>query len=349
GNIRVHGNSSTILLPSSVASTRSLKPYARRFDLYVLNYVKTWRITTQPAHPLPACGRSYAYPAVLFSSGGYGGNQFHDFTDLLIPLFLTSRQFNGSVIFLLTNKRYPWPSKYDEILHNLSKYEIINVDAEQEVLCFPRIIAGLRSHKEMGIDPQQFPHYSMRDFRHFLRTTYSLERSSISDSPRSIRPRLLIISRKGSRVLKNEEQVAELARTTGFDVVMTEIDSNKTSRVARFINSFDVILGIHGAGLTNMVYLPDGALVVEIVPFGVEGLAKPCFQIPSKDMNLRHIEYIVSLNESSLEGKYPADSEVYRHPGEILKRGFSDFRTFYLDNQDVTLDLGRFRRILSRA
>ncbi|PIN22474.1 protein O-GlcNAc transferase [Handroanthus impetiginosus] len=352
GDIRIHGKSATVFIASSLEGfprSWTMEPYARKGDVFVMNYVRKWKINYQVTTKSPNCVRNFSIPAILFSTGGYTGNQFHDFTDLLIPLYLTSRPFNGAVIFLVTDKRYPWTSKYKVILEELSQYDIINIDKEKEVLCFTRMIFGLKAHKEFGINPSEFPYYSIMGFRQFLRSTYSLERKSINNCRWcKIRPRMLIISRKNSRFLKNEVEVAKLAQGLGFDVMVEEIVSN-LSIVAKFVNTFDVIMGVHGAGLTNMVFLPNKAVVIEIIPFGLELLARPYFQSPAKEMNLRYLEYKVSLNESSLLGKYPVDSEVYRNPGAIQKKGFLGFRSIYLDNQNISLDCGRFRETLLKA
>ncbi|KAI3454866.1 hypothetical protein Pfo_011529 [Paulownia fortunei] len=314
-----------------------------------MEYVKKWKINYQVARNFPKCVRNLSIPAVAFSTGGYSGNQFHDFSDLLIPLYLTSRPFNGTVLFLITDKRYSWTSKYEVILKKLSKYDVINIDKENEVLCFARMIFGLKSHKEFGIYPSESPYYSIRDFRQFLHSTYSLERKSVNNCQRCrTRPRMLIISRKNTRFLKNEGEVADMAQSLGFDVIVKEIECNM-SIVAKLVNSFDVMMGVHGAGLTNMVFLPDKAVVIEIIPFGLELLAKPYFQFPAKEMKLWYLEYKVSLNESSLLGKYPPDSEVYRNPGALQKKGFLGFRSVYLDNQDIYLDCGRFKETLLKA
>nr|GLL47539.1 uncharacterized protein LOC109163084 [Ipomoea trifida] len=41
-------------------------------------------------HNRGVCTRNHNVPAVVFSTAGYSGNLFHDFSDLLIPLYLTS-------------------------------------------------------------------------------------------------------------------------------------------------------------------------------------------------------------------------------------------------------------------
>ncbi|KAL0311322.1 UNVERIFIED_CONTAM: Alpha-1,3-arabinosyltransferase XAT3 [Sesamum angustifolium] len=352
GDIRIHGNSSTIFIASHLEgelSSWTTKPYARKGDNYGMEYVRTWKINNV-AENLPDCSQHSSIPAIVFSTGGYCGNHFHDFTDMLIPLFLTARQFHGTVLFLIADKRSSWIAKYRTVLEKLSKYDIVEIEKENQVLCFVRVVVGLKAHKEFGISPLESPHYSMAEFRQFLRSTYSLGRESVIDCrPRCrTRPRMLIISRKQNRFITNENEVANLARSMGFDVVVEETGSNM-SIVAKLVNTFDVLMGVHGAGLTNMVFLPENAVVIQIIPFGAELWAKPYFRLPAEDMKLRYLEYKVSLNESSLLGKYPVDSEVYRDPHAIYKKGFIGFHSVYLSNQNVTLNFYRFRKTVLKA
>ncbi|KAK4395772.1 Beta-1,2-xylosyltransferase XYXT1 [Sesamum angolense] len=139
-----------------------------------------------------------------------------------------------------------------------------------------------------------------------------------------------------------------MGKSLGFDVLVEDIPCNMTI-VARFVNSFDVMVGVHGAGLTNMVFLPDNAVLIQIIPLGLESSARRYYDSPTKDMTLRYIGYKVSVNESSLFGKYPPDSEVYRDPSAVRSRGYLRFRSTYMDNQDVNIDLGRFRETLLNA
>ncbi|KAK6148083.1 hypothetical protein DH2020_018995 [Rehmannia glutinosa] len=351
GNIRIQGNSSTIFVASSLEGeikSWTITPYARKGDNFVTEYVRSWKIKNHQEN-LPDCNQQLSIPTILFSTGGYCGNQFHDFTDVLIPLYLTSRRFHGEVLFLVADKRSFWISKYKPILDKLSNYDIVDINKENNVLCFKRMIVGLRAHKEFAIDPLEPPHYSMEDFKQFLRSTFSLERESVTNHVcRTRRPRMLIISRRKNRFIANEIEVSNMARSLGFDVVVEETGWN-ISVVAKQVNSFDVMMGVHGAGLTNMVFLPQNAVVIQIIPFGAELWAKPYFQLPAKGMKLRYLEYKVSLNESSLLGKYPLDSQVYRDPGAIYNKGFIVYHSVYLNNQDVTLNFSRFREILLKA
>ena len=334
-----------------------IKPYARKADSAAMNWVRKWAVkSVTNRQELPKCTQNHGVPAILFSNGGYAGNHFHDFTDIIVPLYLTSRQFNGEVQFLVTNKKYDWIDKFRELLQKLSNHDIIDVDQENDigkVHCFPGGIIGLKAHdqKELIIDPSKSS-YTMTDFKQFLRSCYSLQKSTAitinkKESKKKM-PRLLIISRKRTRTFTNASKIARMARRLGFKVVVAEADM-RLSRFARIVNSCDVLLGVHGAGLANIVFLPENAVFIQVVPIAVEWLARDYFEEPSKAMKLRYLEYKIKAEESTLIQQYPIDHQVVRDPSSILKMGWSAFKSLYLDKQNVQLDLNRFGGTLLKA
>uniref|UniRef100_A0A0D3CJ12 Glycosyltransferase 61 catalytic domain-containing protein n=1 Tax=Brassica oleracea var. oleracea TaxID=109376 RepID=A0A0D3CJ12_BRAOL len=299
------------------------------------------------------CVRNHSVPAIVFSLGGYTMNNFHDFTDVVVPLFTTARRFNGEVRFLVTNKNQPWINKFKEILRSLSNYELIYIDGEDETHCFTTVVVGLNRHpeyfKELTIDPSH-SEYSMSDFRRFLRDTYSLRNAAVStgESLRR-RPRILIISRARSRAFTNTDEIANAAGEIGFEVVVAEANTGVAS-FAETVNSCDVMLGVHGAGLTNMVFLPENAVVFQILPIGgFEWLAETDFGRPAKGMNLTYLEYKIEAEESSLVRQYGRDHEVVRDPSAVAKRGWTAFKSAYLVGQNVTVDINRFKPVLAKA
>ncbi|RWW28102.1 hypothetical protein GW17_00007442 [Ensete ventricosum] len=132
----------------------------------------------------PRCMVNHSVPAVFFSTGGFVGNYFHDFTDVIIPLFMTSRRFNGEVQLVVTDFNHQFMDKYQQILKQLSSYPAINLDADDRVHCFPHAHLGLFSHRALGIDSSKSPDgISMTDFRSFLRKPFSLRRAYIFGEP----------------------------------------------------------------------------------------------------------------------------------------------------------------------
>ncbi|KAL0824999.1 hypothetical protein Bca101_048676 [Brassica carinata] len=101
----------------------------------------------------------------------------------------------------------------------------------------------------------------MSDFQRFLRDTYSLRNAAVSagESLRR-RPRILILSRARSRAFANTNEIANAAGEIGFEVVVAEANTGVAS-FAETVNSCDVMLSVHGAGLKNMVFLSDWLMI----------------------------------------------------------------------------------------
>ncbi|KAK1582817.1 hypothetical protein Q3G72_018506 [Acer saccharum] len=84
------------------------------------------------------------------------------------------------------------------------------------------------------------------------------------------------------------------------------------------VNKCNVMVGAHGAGLTNEVFLPDGAVVVQVVPLGLDWAASNYFGAPA-------------------------------NPASVISKGYYAFRDVYLDEQNIKINVGRFRETLVQA
>ncbi|OMO60078.1 hypothetical protein COLO4_33954 [Corchorus olitorius] len=364
GDIRIEANSATvfvsvspqesIILAEENNSSRIIRPYARKEDEYALSTVRKWSVKpVSDSKLIPKCNQNHSVPAILFSLGGYSGNNFHDFTDIIIPLFSTARVFDGQVKFLVADKNpWWWVNKFQNLVQKLSNYEVVYIDNETDIHCFNNVIVGLkRSPQELSIDPSETPAYSMTDFRQLLRNAYSLNKTSAIklEDHKSRAPRLLIVARNRTRSFTNTDEIAAMGRNLGYQVVVAEADSN-VARFAQVVNSCDVMMGVHGAGLTNMVFLPENAILIQIIPFGVaEWIVRDAFKYPSDGMNINYLDYKIEAEESSLIEQYPAGHEVLSNPISILKKGWVPFKQVYLDKQNVKLDVNRFRLTLVKA
>ncbi|XP_034917337.1 beta-1,2-xylosyltransferase XYXT1 [Populus alba] len=360
GDIRIDGNSSTAFIVSSetdilTAENTSwiIRPYARKEALEEKDFARKWSVKLVTDRPdIARCTRNHSVPAILFSVAGYSGNFFHAFTDIIVPLYSTAQPFNREVQFLITNRKPWWIAKFKTLLEALSGYEIIDIDDRHDIHCFQSLTIGLkgRNNKELSIDSSTSP-YSMKEFRQFLRSSYSLKKitaAKIRDGDKR-KPRLLIIPRKRSRAFTNVGEIAKLAESLSYQVIVAEPGSDVLG-FAKIINSCDVVMGVHGAGLTNMVFLPENAILIQVVPFGrAEWTSRVSFEDPAKDMNIRYLGYKIKVEESTLMQQYPADHVVLRDPSAIWKQGWLAFRSIYLDKQNVTLDVNRFRPTLVKA
>ena len=95
--------------------------------------------------------------------------------------------------------------------------------------------------------------------------------------------RLIYVERAHSRRPANAEFSA-WRRLHGFVDVWLE-DMSLAEQIALFQQA-KIILGVHGAGLTNIIHCRPGTLVVEFMP---AGLNRPCYPVLSQLFNLRHV------------------------------------------------------------
>uniref|UniRef100_A0ACD5TH92 Uncharacterized protein n=1 Tax=Avena sativa TaxID=4498 RepID=A0ACD5TH92_AVESA len=329
-----------------------IKPYPRKGDEFCLSHIT--ELTVKSSKVAAECTKYHDVPAVIFSLTGYTGNLFHDFTDVMVPLFTTASQFNGEVQFLITDMALWWTIKYHTVLEKLSNYPVIDFSKDDQVHCFKHAIVGLHAYMEFTIDSSKAPHgVTMVDFNRFMRGAYSLGKGTavmLGENPK-VKPRLLIIKRHRTRMFLNLDEIIAMAEGLGFEVVIDEANvSSDISGFAKLVNSVDVMMGVHGAGLTNCVFLPQNATLIQIVPWGgLDWISRTDFGNPSEMMGLRYKQYAIGVDESSLTEQYPRDHDIFKNPISFHKRGFEFIRHTFMDNQNVRLDCKRFRPILLEA
>ncbi|XP_064946068.1 alpha-1,3-arabinosyltransferase XAT3-like [Musa acuminata AAA Group] len=361
GDVRVIGkNSSSVVLvvtPDTSSTDRNeswqIKPYPRKYDSSAMAKVRPLSLKSLNGDPeAPRCSINHTVPGILFSTGGHCGNCFHDFADVLIPLFQTAIPFRGRVQFIITNHQRWWMNKYRPYLTKLSSYDAIDFDNDDRVHCFDHVIVGLRAERDLMIHPPNGGNYSIMDFVKLTRSAYSLERDRpwTPDQQPGNKPRLLFIARGGTRKFMNLDEIVPMAEQVGFEVVVSEPDFYDVARFAHIVNSCDVMVGVHGAGLTNFLFLPTDAIVIQVVPLGkLDWIATNFYAEPAMGMGLRYLEYNITVEESTLTELYPRDHPVFANPESIHKQGWFKLGNVFLKQQNVKLDVSRFRSVLVKA
>ncbi|KAK2631202.1 hypothetical protein EUGRSUZ_L03246 [Eucalyptus grandis] len=245
----------------------------------------------------------------------------------------------------------PVTRKYSGILNRLSDYEALNLD-DGSVHCFPGAVVGLRYHDNLALNTSDVPAgYSMREFRQFLRESYDVKIKNVREIEKLQKPILILISRNHTRKFLNEDAVVELAQELGFQVVRAGTDAMlNLELLAKMLSSCNVLAGVHGAGLTNEIFLPDGAVVFQVVPLGTDWASTNYYQIPATAMDLQHLEYKIEPKESSLSEVYGLDDPVFVDPASVsAKGGYPAVRAVYFDGQNAKINLNRFKDTLQEA
>ncbi|KAH0458633.1 hypothetical protein IEQ34_011447 [Dendrobium chrysotoxum] len=364
GDIRTRSSSSSFLIFSNSSfSEERVRPYTRKWEAPIMSTINELRLNLRPANLSetgPNCDVHHNITAVVFSTGGYTGNVYHEFNDGLIPLYLTSRRFNRRVIFLILEYHDWWVSKYGDVISVLSDFPAIDFSADSRTHCFPQAIVGLQIHDELAIDANRTAgNETMADFRQVLDEAYRPRIRSIlleqkqedgEQGKLEQRPKLVVICRNGSRAIENESELAALAEEVGFRVELLRPErTTELPKIYMALNSSDVMIGVHGAAMTHLLFMRPGSVFIQIVPLGLDWAAETYYGQPAAKAKLRYESYRILARESSLSREYGKDDPVLKDPESVNAKGWEATKKVYLDGQRVRLDMVRFRKRLVRA
>ncbi|PAN26471.1 hypothetical protein PAHAL_5G014300 [Panicum hallii] len=348
--------------PNGTSSTEEerVRPYPRKWERLIMAKVPEVRLrVARPEEEAAAehrCDVRHDAPLLVMSAGGYTGNLFHAFNDGFLPSWLTVQHLRRRVVLGVLSYNPWWAGTFSEIISGLSDYHVVDLVHDKRTHCFPGAIVGTRFHGVLVVDPARLrDNKTIVDFHQLLADAYEkpkAEQQGRSSSTSSIRPRLGIVSRKGTRVIENQAAVARLASSIGFDVDVLETATGlPLSAWYASVSACDALVGVHGADLTKFLFLrPGRASLAQIAPLGVSAIARDCFGGPAARMGVAYEQYEVGGEESSLARRYAADDVVVADP-ERAKRekgGWGLVARVYLGGQNVSLDLGRFGETLAR-
>jgi capsular polysaccharide biosynthesis protein len=159
---------------------------------------------------------------------------------------------------------------------------------------------------------QNYRSFKDADTYRFIRSRV-LEKVTLPNNPPE--PVILYISRKGKRVLENEKQlISALQQLVPMEVICLEDLS--VAEQARLFGQARLVIGMHGAGLANLVYCRIGCSVIEIHnPFYVNPLY---FQI-SRLMQLHYYAVLGEKPYALLHQKNDVRGNVRVNVREVIK------------------------------
>lgn len=361
-------NSDKVNIPSSEAEgVERIRPYTRKWETNIMDTIDELQLIapTVDSDITKTCQIQHSVPAIFFSTGGYTGNVYHEFNDGILPLYITSRRFNRRVVFVILEYHNWWITKYGDIVSRLSDYPPIDFTRNQAVHCFPEAIVGLEIHDELTVISSLMSNNgNIQDFRNLLDEAYEPrirglineeESQAMAPSIQHLdkivdKPKLVILSRNGSRAILNERELVELAEEIGFHVeVLRPTRTTELAKIYRVLNSSDAMIGVHGAAMTHLLFMRPGSVFIQVVVLGTKWAAQTYYGEPAMKLGLKYIGYEILPRESSLYGEYNMNDPVLRDPKSITKRGWQETKRVYLDRQNVRLDLTRFSKCLLRS
>ncbi|ONK69201.1 uncharacterized protein A4U43_C05F20400 [Asparagus officinalis] len=353
GDIRTDAQSSSILLHSTKdgnINDEKIRPYTRKWETEVMNTVDEITLHPTPITNESKCDINHSVPAIVFSTGGYTGNVYHEFNDGLIPLYITAERFKGEVVFVVLEYHSWWKTKYGSVVKKLSNYKMVDFSSDRRVHCFSEMMVGLKIHGELTIDPTlMHGGKGIQDFQSLLHQGFS-SHQPIQLQPQKPRPKLAIFIRNKSRVLQNLKVIVKICEKIGFDVqILNPKRITPLSEIYTVLNSSDAMLAVHGAAMTHFLFMRPGSVLIQIVPLGLDWAAEAYYGEPAKKLGLNYNVYKLNPAESSLYKQYDRRSLVIRDPESITSKGWSETKRIYLEQQNVRVNLRKFSRLIAKV
>lgn len=198
----------------------------------------------------------------------YSDNYFHWFTEVL-PKMLYVKKNNGPD----TTFYIPFQLK-DYQLASIELCEIKTYKAQESVLLFRK----LQIVENFTIYPGIYNPGLLSE------TVFLLKRSIIQRIKNENRK--IYVTRKSAnrRKVLNEDKVMELVLKYGFEVY--DFDKITFIKQMELMTNTRVLASIHGAGLTNMMFMPKQSLVIEFLP--IELTNAKCYFILSGALGHRY-------------------------------------------------------------
>eukprot|EP00271_Cylindrocystis_brebissonii_P021324 TRINITY_DN7532_c0_g6_i1.p1 TRINITY_DN7532_c0_g6~~TRINITY_DN7532_c0_g6_i1.p1 ORF type:complete len:738 (-),score=74.67 TRINITY_DN7532_c0_g6_i1:1184-3397(-) len=114
-----------------------------------------------PFAGLLKCDVNHTAPGMVFSTGGYVRNTYHEWHNGILPLWVSTQHLAGMVTFVIVQPHAYWLKKYRHVIHALSNYPVVlagGPDNKNLVHCFPELVVGLKIHGELSVLPEMMPH-----------------------------------------------------------------------------------------------------------------------------------------------------------------------------------------------
>lgn len=207
----------------------------------------------------------------------------HVIHDDILPLYHTLRQFSFS-----KDLSFDWRlvlMEGQEAGEHLNLYKLLSSDApllkrdiviSKRLTCFQHSLVGVSKFTtwyQYGFKVPQgpLPRISVTGSHIRQFTTFISEQLNVSKPPDfSGSTYMVLYSRRHNRLILNEVDVAlALAAKFNTQVMQISMETHSFKEQVELISHACALIGMHGSALILAMFLPPGAAVVELFPYGI--------------------------------------------------------------------------------
>lgn len=199
-------------------------------------------------------------------------HHFCDFLNLYASIHLNGTNWDtfSTDVHVLIWESYTYNSAFNDAWEAFTDNQIWDLKTFRgETICFknvvfpllPRMIFGLYYNTPIiyGCEKSGLFHAFSNHILHRLKIPIHKTRGD------KIRITLLSRDTKYRRILNENELIRKLEENKGYVVSKVVFNKNVSfKQQLEIVRNTDVFIGIHGAGLTHLLFLPDWAVVFEL-------------------------------------------------------------------------------------
>eukprot|EP01042_Synura_sphagnicola_P004439 gene4439-5622_t len=132
--------------------------------------------------------------------------------------------------------------------------------------------------------------------------------------PPADKVRVGLISRRRKRFILNEYELVAAVQRMGYECILLPLETMTLYEQMRELRSLDVLVGIHGSGLDNSVFLHPHSVLIQLLPYSVEH--RVSFRQSAEEADVQYMEW--QLKDKSLAVFHwdllnQANAEVLKH------------------------------------
>ncbi|XP_073534154.1 protein O-linked-mannose beta-1,4-N-acetylglucosaminyltransferase 2 [Phyllobates terribilis] len=272
-----HSNSS-IMLPS--LGSRRFQPALLDLSSVDDHNTQYFNFIELPAAALKFMPKPVFVPDVALITNRFNpDNLMHVFHDDLLPIFYTMQQFPDldldSRLFFMEG----WVEGSHFELYKLMSNKLPLFKEQLKtlgrLLCFTKSYVGLTkitTWYQYGFVQPQGPKANIlvsgNEIRHFAK--FILGKLNISTDQSASEDYIVLFSRTMDRLIVNEaELLLALAQEFQMKTITVSLEDHTFTDIVRLISNASMLVCMHGAQLVMSLFLPKGAAVVELFPYGV--------------------------------------------------------------------------------
>ncbi|CAI5954047.1 unnamed protein product [Closterium sp. NIES-64] len=187
---------------------------------------------------------------------------------------------------------------------------------------------------------------------------FIVDRLNLSHIPAPTKPQVLLVARRRRRLLLNEDALVAATRAMGLPISVAVLEDLPLYEQIRAVRSCAILVGVHGSGLLNSMFLHPGSVLMQIVPYNTTG-ADRFYEPQVRQAGGSYMEVRVTNRSDSVFHWHLAEDhgskvgtaeerEQFLQQGPDVQRASDVFFSFWV-NQDVHVPIGEYRRVIGEA